>query len=91
MSGSAKSTTNNRMEMMAALQGLRQIKRDEIAPITVISDSQILIRGMNEWITNWQAKGWRSASGKDVAIHGVIGDPSFDGLTSWLGAIQVRA
>ncbi|RBW55641.1 ribonuclease HI [Phaeobacter gallaeciensis] len=66
LSGGAASTTNNRMEMTAALQGLRQIKRDETTPITVISDSQILIRGMNEWITNWQAKGWRKAKGKGV-------------------------
>lgn len=60
-------TTNNKMEMTAAIQGLSQIKRDEKAQITVYSDSELLIRGMTEWHPKWQAKGWRKAGGKPVA------------------------
>lgn len=59
-------TTNNRMEMTAAILGLRQIKRDEKAPITVLSDSQLLVRGMNEWLPKWVANDWCKAGRKLV-------------------------
>ncbi|MDW3221309.1 MAG: ribonuclease H [Paracoccaceae bacterium] len=59
-------TTNNQMELMAARKGLCQIKRNEPAKITVYSDSQYVILGMNEWLTKWQAKGWRAANGQPV-------------------------
>lgn len=60
------STTNNRMEMTAAILGLRQIKRDEQASITIYSDSQLLVRGMNEWLPKWVANGWCKAGRKPV-------------------------
>lgn len=63
---SAPETTNNRMELIAAITGLGQIKRDEKAKITVISDSEYLILGMTERLPKWQAKGWRTAGGKPV-------------------------
>lgn len=66
LSGHNPNTTNNRMEMNAALRGLRKIKRDETAQITVFSDSQLLVKGMTEWLPKWQRKAWRSSSGKPV-------------------------
>lgn len=65
--GSEKTTTNNRMEMLAALKGLKRLNANEIAPITVISDNQLLVRGMTEWVAAWQSKGWRKSDGKEVA------------------------
>ncbi len=65
--GGVRLTTNNKMEMTAAIQGLRQIKRDEKAQITVYSDSRLLIQGMAEWMPKWQANGWRKAGGKPIA------------------------
>ncbi|WP_294608275.1 ribonuclease HI [uncultured Roseovarius sp.] len=66
LSGHAPATTNNRMEMTAALRGLGKIKRNEQAQITVYSDSQLLIGGMTEWLPNWQRNAWRKSSGKPV-------------------------
>lgn len=66
LSGHSPDTTNNRMEMTAALEALRKIRRDEAAPITVVSDSQLLIKGMTEWLPNWQRKAWRKSGGKAV-------------------------
>ncbi|RBW61848.1 ribonuclease HI [Ruegeria sp. A3M17] len=66
INGGVKHTTNNRMEMTAAIQGLRQIRRDEKAQITVFSDSLLLIRGMTEWMPTWQTNGWHKAGGKPV-------------------------
>ena len=55
--GGERDTTNNRMEMMAALQGLKTLG----APcrVTVVTDSQYLHNGMTDWITGWSKKGWR--------------------------------
>ncbi|MFT6091692.1 ribonuclease HI [Sulfitobacter sp.] len=61
--GAIHATTNNRMELLAAIAALQCIKRDEAAPITVRSDSQYLIKGMNEWLPRWRSDNWRGASG----------------------------
>lgn len=66
VSDHAPDTTNNRMELMAAITGLRQIKRNDPAKITVFSDSQYVVLGMSERLTKWKAKGWRTASGQPV-------------------------
>lgn len=67
ITGGAEATTNIRMEMTAAIQGLRRIRFNETARISVFSDCQTLIKGMNEWLPRWQAKNWRNATGKEVA------------------------
>ncbi|MGR3621044.1 ribonuclease HI [Pseudophaeobacter sp.] len=64
--GSAAASTNNKMELKAAITGLRQLARNEQAMITVISDSEYLVKGMTERLPIWQAKGWRTSSGKPV-------------------------
>ncbi|MDQ2091061.1 ribonuclease H family protein [Marimonas arenosa] len=66
VSGGARQTTNNQMEMRAALAGLQKIKRDERATIRVYSDSQLLVKGMNDWVPGWQRKNWRKADGSLV-------------------------
>ncbi|MFH1764245.1 MAG: ribonuclease H [Gemmatimonadota bacterium] len=54
-------TTNNRMAIRSAIEGLTLLKRPCI--IRFVSDSQYLVRGMNEWVRGWKAKGWRRKSG----------------------------
>ena len=68
LSGTATTeTTNNRMEMEAVIAALLQVRKGEKAPVTIRSDSQIVVKGMNEWMAKWQAKGWKVAGGKPVS------------------------
>ncbi|MAW28092.1 MAG: ribonuclease HI [Gammaproteobacteria bacterium] len=62
--GSDADTTNNRMELMAAIEALRAINR----PCTVIltTDSQYVRRGMTEWLSRWRANNWKTANKKPV-------------------------
>ena len=64
LSGGDPLTTNNRMELMAAITALDSLK----APSKVIltTDSQYLTRGMTEWLEGWQENGWRNANKKPV-------------------------
>jgi ribonuclease HI len=61
-----RDTTNNRMEMTAAIKALEALK-DNANPVYIRSDSNLLIRGMNEWLPGWKAKGRKNAGGKSVA------------------------
>jgi ribonuclease HI len=65
----AGNTTNIRMEMTAALNGLTVLSTydDTPVPITVVSDSQTLVLGASEWMPNWQKRDWKKADGKPVA------------------------
>ncbi len=62
--GGEPETTNNRMEMMAAIMGLEALK--EPCNVELYTDSQYVKKGMTEWIAGWQAKGWRTADKKPV-------------------------
>jgi ribonuclease HI len=62
--GSAPHTTNNRMEMQAAVEGLRALK--ENCTVEVVTDSQYLKNGITEWIHNWKRNGWQTKSRKPV-------------------------
>lgn len=64
LSGGEADTTNNRMEMMAVLRGLKALI--EPCEVTVHSDSRYVIDGMTKWIHGWQKKGWINASKKPV-------------------------
>jgi ribonuclease HI len=64
LSGSEPATTNNRMELMAAIMGLAALKRPSVA--TVQTDSQYLIKGITQWLPSWKARGWRTADKKPV-------------------------
>ena len=60
ISGSAKNTTNNVMELTAALVALKRLK--EPCEVVLTSDSQYLVKGMTAWIKGWIKKGWVTAS-----------------------------
>jgi len=57
-------TTNNRMEMTAAIEALNALKRPVTAIIT--TDSQYLRKGITEWLPAWKARGWKTADRKPV-------------------------
>lgn len=62
--GSEPHTTNNRMELMAAIEGLSALK--EGCEVEVITDSEYLKNGITSWIQGWKRKGWMTASKKPV-------------------------
>jgi ribonuclease HI len=62
--GRDPTTTNNKMEMTAAIKALEAVSKD--LPIVIHSDSQYVIKGATEWLRGWKAKGWRKADGKLV-------------------------
>jgi ribonuclease HI len=64
LTGSERQTTNNRMELLAAITGLRSLA--EPSRVSVVTDSQYVVNGMKSWIHNWRRKGWRTASGEPV-------------------------
>ena len=51
--------------MLAAIEALERLKNRE-KPVSIISDSQLLIKGMNDWLHGWKLNGWKSSSGKQV-------------------------
>ena len=67
LGGGVKETTNNRMEMAAAIRALAMLELAEKTTIILYTDSTYLIRGITQWIWGWRSKGWKSASGADVA------------------------
>jgi len=64
ISGGAPDTTNNRMEMTAVIEALRQLKRP--CRVSITTDSQYVVKGMTEWIDGWQRKGWRNSKKEPV-------------------------
>ena len=64
LSGGEAETTNNRMELMAAIQGLEALKRS--GRVTLTTDSTYVKDGITKWIFNWKQNGWRSAAKKPV-------------------------
>jgi len=64
MWGSEPHTTNNRMELRAAIEGLRSLKED--CEVEVITDSEYLKNGITTWIHAWKRKGWMTAARKPV-------------------------
>ena len=64
LSGGAPDTTNNRMELTAAIEALSALKRPSSADIH--TDSQYLRQGITQWIRNWKRNGWRTADRKPV-------------------------
>jgi ribonuclease HI len=62
--GSEPATTNNRMEMMAAIQGLERLSRP--SDVSVYTDSTYLRRGVTEWLPGWKRNGWLTSQKKPV-------------------------
>ncbi len=64
MFGSERETTNNRMELQAAVEGLRALK--ERCEVVVVTDSNYVKNGITKWIQNWKRNGWRTSDKKPV-------------------------
>ena len=62
--GGEAGTTNNRMELMAAIQALEALKRP--CKVELHTDSQYVRTGISEWLAGWKARGWRTASKSPV-------------------------
>lgn len=62
--GGENETTNNRMELMAAIQGLEALSRG--CAVTLVTDSKYVKNGITEWMANWKRNGWRTAAKKPV-------------------------
>jgi len=65
--GDAAQTTNNRMEMQAAIAALKILATaQQSEPVTLYTDSEYLIKGVTQWVKGWKKKGWKTAQGKAV-------------------------
>ncbi|CAC9577744.1 Ribonuclease HI (EC 3.1.26.4) [uncultured Gammaproteobacteria bacterium] len=65
LNGAEKDTTNNRMELMAAIKALEAIKSSSIH-IDLYTDSKYVMNGITQWITGWKKKNWKTAAKKPV-------------------------
>ena len=63
--GAEATTTNNRMELMAAIEGLAALK--EPCAVALTTDSTYVMKGITEWLAGWKRKGWKTSSRKPVA------------------------
>lgn len=64
LSGGADATTNNRMELLAAIMGLESLTRD--CAVVVTTDSQYVRQGIESWTAKWRANGWRTTGRQPV-------------------------
>jgi ribonuclease HI len=64
LSGGEPDTTNNRMELMAAIRALEVLT--EACNVALVTDSQYVRQGIMQWLPNWVRRGWRTASGDPV-------------------------
>ncbi|TJY61902.1 ribonuclease HI [Sinimarinibacterium sp. CAU 1509] len=64
LSGGERQTTNNRMELMAAIEALDALKQP--CEVTLYTDSVYVMQGLTQWMPNWKARNWRTADKKPV-------------------------
>jgi ribonuclease HI len=64
VSGAEAATTNNRMELKAAIEGLSALKRR--CRVLLYTDSKYVLQGITEWLPQWKARGWRTAAREPV-------------------------
>ncbi len=64
LNGGEADTTNNRMELMAAISALEALTKPSV--ITIVTDSAYVKNGITEWMAGWKRKGWRTAGGPPV-------------------------
>ena len=62
--GAEPQTTNNRMEMIAVIEGLKALRRR--CTVKVITDSQYVIQGLRDWLPGWKANGWKRRRGRTL-------------------------
>jgi ribonuclease HI len=65
LGGHEPHTTNNRMELRGAIEGLRRVPAG--TPVQVVTDSTYLINGITRWIAGWRRRGWKKADGEPVS------------------------
>ena len=65
LTGSEPDTTNNRMELMAAIMGLNAVTRPML--VNLHTDSRYVMNGVQDWMPRWKANGWKTAAKKPVA------------------------
>ncbi len=63
--GGDKQTTNQRMELQAAIEALKALKKPSV--ITIVTDSKYVLTGITEWIHNWKKKDWKNSKKEAVA------------------------
>lgn len=66
-SGGEARTTNNRMELLGAIEGLKLLERP--CRVRLVSDSQYLVKGLNEWLEGWKKRGWRRKEGPVLNVE----------------------
>ncbi|WP_300620367.1 ribonuclease HI [Dokdonella sp.] len=84
LSGGEPETTNNRMELMAAIAGLEALKRP--CAVVLTTDSQYVKRGVEEWMARWRANGWRTSDRQPVKNRDLwerLSDALADHEVSW--------
>ncbi len=64
LSGGDPATTNNRMELLAVINGLEALKRS--ARVRICTDSQYVMKGITEWLPGWKRRGWKTADRQPV-------------------------
>lgn len=62
--GGEADTTNNRMELTAAIEGLKALK--EPCKVVLVTDSQYVLKGVTEWLAGWKRNGWKTAAKQPV-------------------------
>lgn len=86
LGGSEDHTTNNKMELSAAINALAYVAENNIrGDIVLETDSKYLVQGITEWIKSWQRNGWKTSARKDVenrelweALHFVVSGLSIE-------------
>ncbi|MGB1398370.1 MAG: ribonuclease HI [Planctomycetota bacterium] len=78
-----RQTTNNRMELMAVIEALKSLPGP--SSVELFSDSQYVVKGMNEWVKGWQRRGWKKSDGKPV-----VNDDLWKELVELAATHQVR-
>lgn len=64
LSGDEMESTNNRMELMAVIEGLNAIKKS--SEVEIYTDSKYVMDGVTQWLEGWKARGWKTAAKKPV-------------------------
>jgi ribonuclease HI len=64
--GAEARTTNNRMELIAAITAIEEACKNQALSVLIYTDSQYVQKGITEWIKNWKKNGWKNSTGKPV-------------------------
>jgi len=87
LGGNEAQTTNNRMEMQAAIAALKLLSAAKISePITLHTDSEYLIKGVTQWVKGWKKKGWKTREGKPVLnqdLWEILDELNTQGFVKW--------